>query len=358
MRAAAGRRGVQGPVDNRRFVAGVRLSARTGPVAQQAGEAFGLVAIEPQGPVGRETPTFAQMVWPESPAADASAGRVLPRDLRRGARAGQALQARAIAAAQADYPNGIHAPKLTTSRLTYVTIFGDHSTRRLRKIGPTRNAVAGRGMRARRLTSPFVEPVCGLRVTSVPQFRRVRGHCLPAADFASARDVQGRRSERIATLRARCCGGRRFLRRPNGARSAQPKPCSTSLCASYGSPRSHHDASPWAIEALRRLSHKCSAPREASRPRARSTRSRRRGCRSHLSAEACADAFLWAVGQALQARAIAAAQADYPNGKWHAPKLIQHLTYYVIYFSDTTLAGCGKSGRQECIQVVECTPEG
>ena len=32
-------------------------------------------------------------------------------------------------------------------------------------------------MHPRGLTSPFVEPVFGLRAASVPQFRRSRGHC-------------------------------------------------------------------------------------------------------------------------------------------------------------------------------------
>ena len=56
-------------------------------------------------------------------------------------------------------------------------------------------------MHPRRLTSPFVEPVFGLRAASVPQFRRSRGHCFQQ-QTSHPHEIEGRRSERIDPLYA------------------------------------------------------------------------------------------------------------------------------------------------------------
>ena len=56
-------------------------------------------------------------------------------------------------------------------------------------------------MHPRGLTSPFVDPVFGLRAASVPQFRRSRGHCFQQ-QTSHPHEIEGRRSERVDPLYA------------------------------------------------------------------------------------------------------------------------------------------------------------
>ena len=110
-----GGRGMQHPVDNCRFVGRGQAfgSARAGPVAGKAGEPLRLEAIEPQGdgrprdPQGGTDGTagFAGGGGQHNPGAFYLA-------VGRGARAGHALQARAVPASQSNHTNRKwHAPQ-------------------------------------------------------------------------------------------------------------------------------------------------------------------------------------------------------------------------------------------------------